>query len=618
MRAMCEISSGARLLFKGRSHWAKGKNARGRVLFFLCAWLVVFCAPGFAQGRNTRVVEVPPQPQDTEAKVKRGESVDITLRIYGRASQQTQFRIKTQPELGKLSDLRATSPGSAVVTYTHSGKAAPLHDHFTFVAQTSAGVSAPADVDITIEDDAPILAVPDEIDFGSVKPGVSVTRQITIENRGGSVVEGTVGSPDGWQVSEPIKYHLDHGEKQNFTITFTPKEEQIYRGELSYSSSPDRVTSLRGEGAPPVAIKPATVELRMQPGSTARSGMVTIENHTGSAEKATVEAGEQIGLSQTEFEVPANGKVALTVGAAPDNPGAFDGKISARIADISLSADVRVPAIGPILRTNANRLSLGKVESGKLITGMLRIENGGGTGTRVDVTSEDPFSIAASDQTFTLAAGTQRVIHISFAPKYDGAFNSRMWIKAGSGTLEIPLEGEGVRELGFPRASVSSPISVASATPPSRSFVSLLSLNPFAQSQPPQPTGPDLLNVQWKWVAPREAEFEWHAPDGSPSSFQIETRKLSLDEQHKMKIDWLPLKNVQITVANSVVTARLKDLQPDTLYIFRIVPVNAEPAGIIQLRTPPVTHTSGKSWLLLVMFVVLVVLVWRRFFPRAE
>src|SRR5437588_10174466 len=151
MRAMLvENSSEARRLSNGGSQKAKGKSASRGAVF--CAGLLSLLAFGFGLPAGAQIqlperghkISAPPVPKSVKITVHRGESVDIPLTIYGSAGDQTRFRIKTKPEQGTLSEPKITDRDSGEVTYRHSGKAAPLQDRFTFVAQTNAGVSPPA------------------------------------------------------------------------------------------------------------------------------------------------------------------------------------------------------------------------------------------------------------------------------------------------------------------------------------------------------------------------------------------------------------------------------------------------------------------------------------------
>jgi hypothetical protein len=631
MRAMSEnwqISS--RLFSKARSHAAKGKSAGCRAVW-VCACLLVVCfSAANAQIRvPSRGAPPPPEPQPLEIKVRRGATAQITLRVYGATNQQVRFRLKTKPALGTISDPEPVSPGTAVVTYEHSGKPEPTRDHFTYIAQSGAGFSAPAGVSITIVDDPPILAAPTEVDFGMAQPGESVEREISIENRGGSVLEGRLAPPEGWKIAGDPAYRLDRGDKQKFTLVFTPEAERMYRGELHFSGSPDRVTLLRGEGAEAFALRPATLDLTAKSDSTIRSGALAIENRTKQAQFARIEAGPRLRISQDRIEVPAGEKIPITVEATPDDPSAFSDKVTAAIGETQLTAEVRAPAIGPVVRTSASKVSLGSVEIGTVGSASLQIENLGGSPVQVQVAAPSPFSVAKEDESFALDAGGKRGVHILFRPLYTGKTASTLSIQGAGRELKIPLDAEGATRA----ASNESGSSSAPAPPPAPG-----QLPPwrgsFITANAQQPTGANRLALQampyvrvsWQSVSPREAQFEWAArdPKTEQRELRLEVQRLSLDDKRELKVEWLPVGNAEIKQSPGAMSAHLKKLTPNTLYTYRLVPVSAqgeaaEPLGFFELHTPPASRLlSARSLMVLGLFAVLAVLVWKRFGPRRD
>src|SRR5439155_10056536 len=120
------------------------------------------------------------------------------------------------------------------------------------------------------------LGVPEAIDFGRVLIGSSATREFSIENLGGGLVEGTAEAQAPWRIDGEKKYRLAHGAKQNFTIKFDPRDEQEFRGTIRYSSHADRATSLHAIAATPIAVTPQT--LGLSESNAGRSGVFQIEN----------------------------------------------------------------------------------------------------------------------------------------------------------------------------------------------------------------------------------------------------------------------------------------------------------------------------------------------------
>src|SRR5579862_2467056 len=228
-----------------------------RLLAFALLFFII--APGRAE------ISLPPsrlpQPVPITVDVRRGESVTITFRIYGKRTEDVRFKIRSQPQLGKLSGVTPTGRDTATIVYRNSGDVTHLHDSFTYAAQTSDGVSGPAEVTINVLEDPPILAIPDEINFGNVLAGGTSQREFTVENRGGGLVEGNIEADLPWRIDGNNAYRLGHGESQSFTVTLATQEGRALRGEIRYSSHADRVTTLKAASTLPFTVAQKDLEL---------------------------------------------------------------------------------------------------------------------------------------------------------------------------------------------------------------------------------------------------------------------------------------------------------------------------------------------------------------------
>lgn len=568
----------------------------------IVALIVSLLLPG-ARAEITAPLPVPPQAMPLSVTVARGGRVEISLRGYGKANQQWRFKLRVQPALGRVSLPENVSLESATVLYEHGGRAVPAHDHFSYVVQSSAGVSVPAEVEIKIVDDPPLLVVPEDLDFKTVAPGSSAERGITIENRGGGVAGGALIAPENWSVRGSPQYRLDRGEQAKFALVFTPNGERAYRGELRYSSHLDRVTSLRGAGLFPLVAQPAMLVLRAAAGSAMRAGAIELENRTETPQTARITSSDGL-LAPDKIELPAYRKTVVPIAAATDNPAAFRGKITATTPQTSAVAEVRIEALGPILRSETKDVSLPKnVAESEVI-----LENAGGTRAFVQAVIPDPFALAEADRAFSLAPGEKRAVHLSIATRGSEGARTSVAFVADQSRLEIPIRAEGERTM-----AVKASLPVSNALDNRQTTETPAEPEVFAKILPVQ-------NVSVIGLTPTSADLRWRAPEATPARYAIEQRLLSLDAQHELKIEWTPPPDLEIRVLEKEVTATLRKLQPGSLHSLRIVSLDAQglrsaPSPTVEFFTlaPPARSFRWLLWPLVAGLIGAV--VWRRLYP---
>ena len=284
------------------------------VLLLACV-LVVAGMPlrGFARDPDeVETAAPPPEGVPMRIEVPRGRAVLITLSAYSITSPITRFRIKRTSHAGKLGTPRLVSASTAQVRYQPPAGAGPGDDSFVFEVQSDAGVSAPAEVDITITDKAPLFIAPTDIEFGQVLTGGTVRKSLDLQNIGGSIIDGTIKVPDGWTVDGDPDYHLGPGAKQTYTLIFNPTAQTAYTGDIEYTGNLDRATDLNGEGVGPLAVTTGTVQLT--PSGGTRSGLIHVVNHTGAPLTVSLTPGPAIN-TDASATVPANGGTDIAVSA---------------------------------------------------------------------------------------------------------------------------------------------------------------------------------------------------------------------------------------------------------------------------------------------------------------
>jgi len=289
-----------------------------------------------------------PEPNPIQVEVPRGKPVWITLSAYSLTSPIIRYRIERPPNEGRLGPPRMVTPDTAAVEYIPPPGNGPAEDGFAYQVQSEAGVSASAEVTIWITDKQPILIAPDEIDFGQVLPGATSKRPLTIQNIGGGMAEGEIRVPDGWSVEGDPQYHMAGGQKQTFTIVFSPGEERKYTGDIEYTGDLQRATDLDGVGVAPFAVTPGMVELGKE--GDIRSGSIEIENRTGKAGSFRVTASPGLEADGTT-QVPPQGNAEIVVRAKGGQTGEIRGQVT--VAGEGIDSVVQVHAAAAPIQTIA-------------------------------------------------------------------------------------------------------------------------------------------------------------------------------------------------------------------------------------------------------------------------
>jgi hypothetical protein len=301
-------------------------------------WVLV-ALPVVAQERNAFPVSdfppPPPEPNELEIEVPRGGPVWITLSAYSITSPVLRYRIKRPAKAGKLGTPELVTAETGRVKYRPPAGTGPGEDSFSYQVQSKEGVSAPAEVHITITDKDPVLITPNDVEFGELLPGESAKRSLELQNIGGGMAEGSLQVPDGWRLEGDPAYHMGAGETQTFTLTFKAAEVGRYTGDIEYSANPERATDLNVEVVAPIAVTSGTVELREA--GEMRIGTIHVENRTEGERTLQVKTGPRLD-ADGKVTVPAKGAADILVRAKGG-----DGEVEDRVTVEGEGFEAEVP-----------------------------------------------------------------------------------------------------------------------------------------------------------------------------------------------------------------------------------------------------------------------------------
>ncbi len=211
----------------------------------------------------TTAPSLPPQADAQAVRVSRGQRVTIPLRGHHSGSGGLTFWIVDAPTHGSLSDLRLLGDNRATIVYQNDGAEPAADDRFSYLVKASGDrVSSPAEVRIAVDEPPPHLEVPGRIEFDPLVGGESQTRDLTITNDGGGVLEGrlTVSAP--WRLASS-EYRVASGKTATIAVVFRPDEGRKFIGQITLRGNDGALSSvvLEGSATSPIRLEP--VELRI-------------------------------------------------------------------------------------------------------------------------------------------------------------------------------------------------------------------------------------------------------------------------------------------------------------------------------------------------------------------
>jgi len=183
------------------------------------------------------------------------------------------------------------------------GEKTTTADDFFYASQTvRRRVPCPCGSKSRSSDDAPKLNVPDALDLGTILIGSTVTRQLLIENAGGSVLKGTVtvdetvGKLDG-----KAAYNLRAGETQGLLAqAYARGGERLCPPWSTTSSHSSQVTELRAVVQATIGVTPAHLEIGRCPADGAiRAGELRIVNRSNEEQPLRLHAGSGLVVARS-------------------------------------------------------------------------------------------------------------------------------------------------------------------------------------------------------------------------------------------------------------------------------------------------------------------------------
>lgn len=566
----------------------------------------------------------PPQAVPLTVQVRRGESATFNLRIYGQQREILTFLIREKPQSGRLSEPVSAGREQATVTYEAPADAGIARDWFSYAVRNSAGVSAASAVVITITDEPAILAMPAGLEFLPTLAGTSTEQEFALSNTGGGMIEGRMEVPAPWRLAGKQDYRLPAGEQQKFKLVFAPGAAGVSRGEVRFSSHPDRALSLEGTAHAPLEVVPGNVVLRQtSPNDTGRGGTVELRNHTASPQAITFQLPSRL-LPMPPLTIPAGESGSARFEMEPSDLAAFQEAVVIAGAGILVQVPVAAPAVPALLRSDRAEITYGRLRAGAPLPAesVLLTNAGAGAGTWRLVW---PLPWRGEQTTIRLAPGestslTPALVSGTVAGMYRGTLRAEGEYQKVEITLNAEIDAPPARAVAV------------SAERPARRTAAVQNVAPPASAPEaatrklpdPGPQMRHLPEARVSGVTSSEATVRWPVSANAAANFRCELRQISLDAQRKLQVTWAEHPQTEFARDGDQWVARLRRLAPGFPHVVRIRPIAnrrdlGSPIFAVYLTTLPKKPWGGITPLgvLIPASVICIGLIaWRRYRER--
>ena len=441
----------------------------------------------------------------------------------------------------------------------------------------------------------PLQFVPDVVDFGVLKPGMTVSRDLVVRNPGTDGLEVRLHLEAGPFTVDADTVRLAAGGDRRVQVRFSAADSGAYEGELSLQikelfGSEKLTVALRAAVAVPViTVRPmGGLDAGLTPlGTTVgRSVQLTNSSPVEFAIDSVLVAPASVGLSLSGTparRLPGNGTMDLTVDFSPVADGAVNGRLVVYSSDLPTGA-LHIPVTGEGLapRLAVSPLPLVGIDFQTIEVGAgqrrsLSLLNQGRATLEVDLRLEGETFTTEVDSVLVIEPGLRQDVVILFAPRYEGPAAATILLRTNDPVqtrLELPLTGR------------------ARVTPPR---VEVLNRTPVQFGSVPigKPAREQLL--LWnRGGSPYTARFELE--EGADAEFSLETGALLLQPGESGKVD-LTFQPKVIGEREAVLwletesgrsrfllrgTGKYLKLTPST-YDFGRVPVGEAGSGLIDL-----------------------------------
>ncbi|MCF6312745.1 MAG: fibronectin type III domain-containing protein [Verrucomicrobiales bacterium] len=606
-----------------------------------------------------------PAPIAMRIKVVKGQTVRITLgsKTISTAAA-VEYVVRDFPALGVIDTPKPVPEDrtKATIVYQSASQSKGELDMFTFSARYPKGYyAAPVQVIIELEAPESKIEAPASINFGSLILGDHRTLEMMVKNTGNIEFRKIIQLPPPLKLLEPAdgELYLAPGKSKVIKVEFRPTKVASFSMPYAFHKKP--VTTFTGNAIAPFKVEPAKLKLTWNQKTQTRQGEILVTNQAGRELPIKVHHPlrtsylEQTDPSDPTLVLPSGESRTLTISIPESDALSFQGTLTLRsqhhLQNIQVEASptpalIKVELPDPTL----DRIDFGAAKPGEIISRTILIKNLGGTGSTIGLGLLPPFHLAkktaTTANTLSVAPRSSASFTLNFvAPaKQFGLYSDILKITTNSGAFSIRLS-----------ALVNAPESMTKQTPLhpriEKAIAATSPDTPLSERPlpPPSPLPPlpneetgedhrspsgfytrDFVTREYSKNIPTPSDFalhqrerhslsfSWKLPDADHVVFEMDMRKMLINQTNfAIESVWVPFHDVEFTRSDDRIYATIKNLNPSSLYEFRVLSVGtgakyslpSEPFGAYTLA--PKNYRWLKQLLLILAASLTAFFLWR-------
>jgi len=542
--------------------------------------------------------------RDVEVVVRRGESADIVLRGSAGTISQIDFRLRSQPEHGKLGEPVPQTSNTAVVRYQNDGDKQIFEDRFRYAVQSPGSPwSAAATVHITIQHPAPALEIPERVDFGTTTIGIPIRRVLKVRNCGGGVATGTAWIDRPFSIEGERNFSLAENEEKSFDLIFDPDWAGPATSLMTFAGFSKSSIQTTGTALVPIEVSPdhiTLVERAVEDSATA----LQISNNRREPVKIKLERPS--GVLLPEFVTVSGGQTSIVpVRRDPRHMEAIRAPIGVSLGDFRVEIPVAAPALpGRLTVVPSTRIQLGEIENGETMRSIrFSLKNEGGLPLDIRVIDSMELRRITPESSFILIPSGQRDIAFEASLPDSGIFRREASIV--SGTMSIPIVIDGTVHKPLPKATpASGPIGEAEQSNKAPAWALELATGRLKILS--YKTRPHSVSLEWKDPVPGRESYRYYlghtvlvnkgGGDTGDAYLDGLKKAIRLDEGEKeLATQWLPIRPVKSEIREGGVrSVLLEGLPGGGMAEIKIEPINldGQPSRVAEIVRLPMPYVE--------------------------
>jgi hypothetical protein len=283
----------------------------------------------------------------------------------------------------------------------------------------------------------------------------------------------------------------------------------------------------------------------------------------------------------------------LVLALGPDDLEGMDEVVMLRAGDVAKPVRVQAMSIPAMLGFSSNSLDFGKLTAGETKTLSLVVSNTGGSTASITADASSPFRLEAA--ALEVAPKEKQQFDVKLDGNSPGVVSSKLVIHTSDGNREFPLTAEIVA----PERKYVSASGTSSAPAPDPTIE-------FAEIEKGTSAVPPITDLKAGRLKPTRAEISWRVPKKGGYTYEIQVRRLSMDADGKIQVQWIPVPNAEFSEAAGRMFAHIPDIPTGITFTARVVAKNS--AGKLAQFSPNLQISLPQKMVIFTVQRVLLVI----------